>query len=138
MPRIVGVDIPKEKRVEIALTYIFGIGRPLSNKILKISNISPDKRAKDLTEEEVARLSSIIQKEYRVEGDLRRDISANIKRLIDIGSYRGLRHRSGLPVRGQRTKTNARTRKGPRKTVGIVRQTVKKSAPVAGEGAKGK
>ena len=136
MQRIVGVDIPKEKRVEIALTYIFGIGRPLSNKILKISNISPDKRAKDLTEEEVARLSSIIQKEYRVEGDLRRDISANIKRLIDIGTYRGLRHRRGLPVRGQRTKTNARTRKGPRKTVGVVRQKPTKSAAPAGEGAK--
>ena len=122
MPRIVGVDIPKEKRVEIALTYIFGIGRVLSNKILKMANVSPDKRAKDLTEEEVARLSSIIQKDYKVEGDLRRDIAGNVKRLIDIGSYRGLRHRRGLPVRGQRTRTNARTRKGPRKTVGVVRQ----------------
>ena len=129
MPRIVGVDIPKEKRVEIALMYIYGIGRPLSNKVLKIANISPDKRAKDLTEEEVAKISSIIQKDYKVEGDLRRDISANIKRLIDIGSYRGFRHRRGLPVRGQRTKTNARTRKGPRKTVGIVRQ--KAAAPKA-------
>ena len=122
MPRIVGVDIPKEKRVDIALTYIYGIGRPLSNKILKAANVSPDKRAKDLTEEEVARLSSIIQKDYKVEGDLRRDIASNIKRLIDIGAYRGLRHRRGLPVRGQRTRTNARTRKGPRKTVGVVRQ----------------
>ncbi|MFA5145778.1 MAG: 30S ribosomal protein S13 [Candidatus Omnitrophota bacterium] len=122
MPRIVGVDIPKEKRVEIALGYIYGIGRTVSGKILKIANISPDKRAKDLTEEEVARLSSIIQKDYKVEGDLRREVSANIKRLIDVGSYRGLRHRRGLPVRGQRTKTNARTRKGPRKTVGVVRQ----------------
>ena len=112
MPRLVGVDIPKEKRVEIALTYIFGIGRPLSNKILKIANISPDKRAKDLNEEEIARLSSIIQKDYKVEGDLRREISANIKRFIDIGSYRGLRHRRGLPVRGQRTKTNSRTVRG--------------------------
>ena len=129
MPRIVGVDIPKEKRVELSLTYIFGIGRALSNKILKIANISPDKRAKDLTEEEVARLSSIIQKDYKVEGDLRRDISANIKRLIDVGAYRGLRHRRGLPVRGQRTRTNARTRKGPRKTVGIVRQKVERAAP---------
>lgn len=126
MPRIVGVDIPKEKRVEIALTYIFGIGRVLSNKILKMANVSPDKRAKDLTEEEVARLSSIIQKDYKVEGDLRRDIAANIKRLIDVGSYRGLRHRRGLPVRGQRTRTNARTRKGPRKTVGVVRQKVER------------
>ena len=127
MPRIVGVDIPKEKRVEIALGYIYGIGRSLSNKILKIANINPDKRAKDLTEEEIARLSSIIQKDYRVEGDLRRDISANIKRLIDIGAYRGFRHRRGLPVRGQRTRTNARTRKGPRKTVGVVRQKVERT-----------
>ena len=138
MPRIIGVDIPKEKRIEISLMYIYGIGRSLSNKILKVANISPDKRAKDLTEEEVARLSSIIQKDYRVEGDLRRDISANIKRLIDIGTYRGLRHRRGLPVRGQRTKTNARTRKGPRKTVGVVRQKATKAPPTAGEGAKGK
>jgi small subunit ribosomal protein S13 len=122
VPRIVGVDIPKEKRMELALTYIYGIGRTLSNRILKIANVSPDKRAKDLTEEEVARLSSVIQKDYKVEGDLRREIAANIKRLIDIGSYRGLRHRRGLPVRGQRTRTNARTRKGPRKTVGVVRQ----------------
>lgn len=121
MPRIVGVDIPKEKRVELALTYVYGIGRTLSNKVLKIANISPDKRAKDLTEEEVAKLSSIIQKDCKVEGDLRRDVSANIKRLIDIGSYRGFRHRRALPVRGQRTRTNARTRKGPRKTVGIIR-----------------
>ena len=127
MPRIVGVDIPKEKRVEIALTYIFGIGRTLSNKILKVANINPDKRAKDLSEEEVARLSSIIQKDYKVEGDLRRDISANIKRLIDIGTFRGLRHRRGLPVRGQRTRTNARTRKGPRKTVGVVRQKAERT-----------
>jgi small subunit ribosomal protein S13 len=129
VPRIVGVDIPKEKRIELSLTYVYGIGRSVSNKILKVANISPDKRAKDLTEEEVARLSSIIQKEYKVEGDLRRDISANIKRLIDIGAYRGLRHRRGLPVRGQRTRTNARTRKGPRKTVGIVRQKAERAAP---------
>ncbi len=128
MPRLVGVDIPKEKRIELSLTYVYGIGRTLSNKILKVANISPDKRAKDLTEEEVARLSSIIQKEYKVEGDLRREISANIKRLIDVGAYRGLRHRKGLPVRGQRTKTNARTRKGPRKTVGIQRAKAEKPA----------
>ena len=132
MPRLVGVDIPKEKRVEIALTYIYGIGRSLSNKVLKVANINPDKRAKDLTEEEIARLSTIIQKDYRVEGDLRRDISANIKRLIDIGSYRGLRHRRGLPVRGQRTKTNARTRKGPRKTVGVVRQKAERTVTKEG------
>ncbi len=128
MPRLLGIDIPKEKRTEIALTYIFGIGRTLSNKILKIANISPDKRAKDLTEDEVARLATIIQKDYKVEGDLRRDIAANIKRLIDAGTYRGFRHRRGLPVRGQRTKTNARTRKGPRKTVGIQRQKSEKPA----------
>lgn len=134
MPRIVGVDIPKEKRIELSLTYVYGIGRTLSNKILKIANISPDKRAKDLTEEEVAKLSAIIQKDYKVEGDLRREISANIKRLIDIGSYRGFRHRRGLPVRGQRTRTNARTRKGPRKTVGVIRQKAEKAAPKA-EGA---
>ena len=135
MPRIIGVDIPKEKRVELALTYVYGIGRALSNKILKAANISPDKRAKDLTEEEVAKLSSIIQKDYKVEGDLRRDISANIKRLIDIGTYRGFRHRRGLPVRGQRTKTNARTRKGPRKTVGVVRQKAT-ARPVPGAAEK--
>ena len=127
MPRIVGVDIPKEKRMEIALGYIYGIGRTTSNRILKSANISPDKRAKDLTEEEVARLSSILQKDYKVEGDLRREISANIKRLIDIGTYRGLRHRRGLPVRGQRTRTNARTRKGPRKTVGVIRQKAERA-----------
>jgi len=132
MPRLVGVDIPKEKRVEIALMYIYGIGRSLSNKILKIANINPDKRAKDLTEEEVARLSSVIQKDYKVEGDLRREVSANIKRLIDVGSYRGFRHRRGLPVRGQRTRTNARTRKGPRKTVGVVRRKVERTVKDSG------
>ena len=139
MPRIVGVDIPKEKRIDIAWGYIYGLGRSNSAKILKAANVPLEKRAKDLTEEEVAKLSTIIQKDYRVEGDLRRDISANIKRLIDIGTYRGLRHRRGLPVRGQRTKTNARTRKGPRKTVGVVRQQATKAVPPAGgEGAKGK
>lgn len=133
MPRIVGVDIPKEKRVELALTYIYGIGRSLSNKILKVANISPDKRAKDLTEEEVAKVSSIIQKDCKVEGDLRREVTANIKRLIDIGAYRGLRHKRGLPVRGQRTRTNARTRKGPRKTVGVVRQKPERTKIGGGE-----
>lgn len=121
MPRIVGVDIPKEKRIEIALTYIYGIGKTVANKILKKTGVNPDIRAKDLTEEDVSKLSAIIQREYRVEGDLRRTVSGNIKRLIDIGSYRGSRHRKSLPVRGQRTRTNARTRKGPRKTVGVVR-----------------
>jgi small subunit ribosomal protein S13 len=138
VPRIVGVDIPKEKRVEMALTYIYGIGRPLSNRILKIANVSPDKRAKDLTEEEVAKLSSILQKDYKVEGDLRREISANIKRLIDIGTYRGLRHRKGLPVRGQRTRTNARTRKGPRKTVGVIRQKAERTTKDSGATAEKK
>ncbi|MFH1189405.1 MAG: 30S ribosomal protein S13 [Candidatus Omnitrophota bacterium] len=135
MPRILGVDIPKEKRIEIALMYIYGVGRPLSNKILKVANISPDKRAKDLTEEEVAKLATIIQKDYKVEGDLRREVAANIKRLIDIGAYRGFRHRRGLPTRGQRSKTNARTRKGPRKTVGVKRMKAEKPAlkPVAGK-----
>jgi small subunit ribosomal protein S13 len=127
VPRILGVDIPKEKRVEIALGYIYGIGRSTSSRILKSANVSPDKRAKDLTEEEIARLSSILQKDYKVEGDLRREVSANIKRLIDIGTYRGLRHRRGLPVRGQRTRTNARTRKGPRKTVGVIRQKAERA-----------
>lgn len=115
MPRILGVDIPKEKRIEVALTYLYGVGRALSNKILKEANINPDTRAKDLTDEEVSRITSVIQKEYKVEGDLRREISQNVKRLMDIGSFRGLRHRRGLPVRGQRTRTNARTRKGPRR-----------------------
>ena len=125
MARIAGIDLPKEKRIEIALTYIYGVGRPLSNKILKQAGVNPDTRAKDLKEDEVSRIAAIIQKEYKVEGDLRRDISQNIKRLIDIGSYRGLRHRRSLPVRGQRTKTNARTRKGPRKTVGVTRKATK-------------
>jgi len=116
MPRILGVDIPKEKRIEIALTYLYGVGRNLSNKILKEAGISPDKRAKDLNEDEVSYITNTIQKGgYKVEGDLRREISQNIKRLMDIGSWRGMRHKKGLPVRGQRTRTNARTRKGPRR-----------------------
>lgn len=115
MARILGVDIPKEKRIEISLMYLYGIGRSLANKILKEANIKSDVRAKDLTDEEISRITSIIQKEYKVEGDLRRDISQNVKRLMDIGAYRGLRHKRGLPVRGQRTRTNARTRKGPRR-----------------------
>lgn len=117
MARIAGVDIPNEKRVEIALTYIFGIGRTTSNKILEKTGINPDTRAKDLTEAEIAKLREVIEHEYMVEGDLRRDIDMNIKRLIEIGCYRGVRHRKGLPVRGQRSKTNARTRKGKVKTV---------------------
>ncbi len=117
MVRIAGVDIPNEKRVEIGLTYIYGIGRTTSNQILAKTGVNPDTRCKDLTETEVARLREVIDSEYVVEGDLRREIAMNIKRLMDIGSYRGLRHRRGLPVRGQRTRTNARTRRGSRKTV---------------------
>ena len=117
MARISGVDLPKENRVEIGLTYIFGIGRSSSNKILQQTGINPDTRVKDLTEDEVAKLRDVIDKDYEVEGDLRRSVAMDIKRLMEIGSYRGLRHRRGLPVRGQRTKTNARTRKGPRKTM---------------------
>jgi len=116
LARIAGVDIPREKRIEIALTYIYGIGRSLSNKILSEAGISPDKRTNTLTEEEIAKIRDIIERSYKVEGDLRKEVSINIKRLMDIGCYRGLRHRKGLPVRGQRTRTNSRTRKGPRKS----------------------
>lgn len=117
MARIAGVDLPREKRVEIGLTYIFGIGRTRSNEILAKTGVNPDTRIRDLTDDEISKLRDIIEKEYVVEGDLRRDIALNIKRLMEIGCYRGRRHRVGLPVRGQRTKTNARTRKGPKKTV---------------------
>lgn len=117
MARIAGVDLPREKRVEIGLTYIYGIGLATSQKILKECEISPDTRVKDLTEDEAAKLRKIIENELTVEGDLRREVSMNIKRLQEIGCYRGIRHRKGLPVRGQRTKTNARTRKGPKKTM---------------------
>ena len=117
MARIAGVDIPNNKRVEIALTYIYGIGRKSSNDILAKTGIDPDKRAKDLTEDEVAKLRDEIENSYTVEGDLRRDVALNIKRMVEINCYRGVRHRKGLPVRGQRTKTNARTRKGPAKTI---------------------
>lgn len=116
MARIAGVDLPREKRVEIGLTYIYGIGLTSSQKILEASGVSPDTRIKDLTEAEIVKLRDLIEKEYVVEGDLRREVTFNIKRLVDIGSYRGRRHRMGLPVRGQRTKTNARTRKGPSKS----------------------
>jgi len=117
MARISGVDLPNEKRVEIALCYIFGIGRTLSNKILTTCAISPDTRVKNLTDEEVSKIRDTIENGYTIEGDLRREIAMNIKRLTEIGCYRGRRHRMGLPVRGQRTKTNARTRKGPRRSV---------------------
>ena len=117
MARISGVDLPREKRVEIGLTYIYGIGRTSADKILETANVNPDTRVRDLTDDEVRRIAEIINNDYMVEGDLRREIAMNIKRLQDIGCYRGIRHRKGLPVRGQKTKTNARTRKGPRKTV---------------------
>jgi small subunit ribosomal protein S13 len=117
LARIAGVDLPREKRVEIGLTYIFGIGRTKSNEILAKTGVNPDTRVKDLTEEEVIKLREVIDKEYKVEGDLRRETALNIKRLMEINCYRGIRHKKNLPVRGQRTKTNARTRKGPRKLV---------------------
>lgn len=134
MPRILGVDLPKGKRIEISLTYLYGIGRATSNAILKEANVDPNKRAKDLSEEEVSRIGAAIQKSgLKVEGDLRRDIAQNIKRLMEIGSWRGMRHKKGLPVRGQRTRTNARTRKGPRKggMAVIKRAEPAKAAPAA-------
>ena len=117
MARIAGVDLPREKRVEIGLTYIYGIGRTSSNKILAAANVNPDTRVRELTDDEVKRISEVVDRDYMVEGDLKREIALNIKRLQEIGCYRGIRHRKGLPVRGQRTKTNARTRKGPKRTV---------------------
>ena len=122
MARIAGVDLPREKRLEIALTYIFGIGRTTSKKILAESGVSPDTRVRDMTEDEMTRLRDYIERNLRVEGDLRRVVQGNIQRLIEIGSYRGMRHRRGLPVRGQRTRTNARTRKGVKRTVGVRRK----------------
>lgn len=118
MARIAGVDLPREKRIEVALTYIYGIGLPTSQNLLEQTGISPDTRVRDLTDDEANRLRELIDRELRVEGDLRREVSMNIKRLMDIGSYRGLRHRRGLPLRGQRTRTNARTRRGPKRAVG--------------------
>ena len=126
MARIAGVDIPREKRVEIALTYIFGIGLTRSRQMLERTRVSPDTRVKNLTEEEVARLREFIDRNYKVEGDLRREVDMNIKRLIEIGSYRGMRHRRNLPVHGQRTRTNARTRRGPKKTVAGKKKATKK------------
>ena len=117
MARIAGIDLPREKRVEIGLTYIFGIGRKSANDILKMAGVNPDTRVKDLTEDQEAALRDVIDKNYTIEGDLRREVALNIKRLTEIGCYRGIRHRRGLPVRGQKTKTNARTRKGPKKTI---------------------
>lgn len=123
MARIAGVDLPRDKRVEIGLTYIFGIGRVSSNKILTAAKVNPDTRCRDLTDDEVKAISEVIEKDYVVEGDLRREVSLNIKRLQEIGCYRGIRHRKGLPVRGQKTKTNARTRKGPKRTVANKKKT---------------
>jgi small subunit ribosomal protein S13 len=122
MARISGIDIPREKRVEISLTYIYGIGLPTSQKILAQANVNPDTRVRDLTEDQVNRLREIVDRRYKVEGDLRREVALNIKRLQEIGSYRGLRHRRNLPARGQRTKTNARQRRGPKRTVGVRRK----------------
>ena len=122
MARIAGVDLPKEKRVEIGLTYIFGIGLKTSQKILREAGVNPDTRVKDLTEDETSRIREVLAKNYQIEGELRREVALNIKRLSEIGCYRGIRHRRGLPVRGQKTKTNARTRKGPKRTVGAKRK----------------
>ena len=122
MARIAGVDLPREKRIEIGLTYIFGIGRKLASDIIRKTGVDPDTRVKDLSEDDVAKLRDVIDKEYTVEGDLRRNVALDIKRLTEIGCYRGIRHRRGLPVRGQRSKTNARTRKGPRKTIANKKQ----------------
>ena len=119
MARIAGVDLPRDKTVAVGLTYIYGIGQSTSMRILKKAGVNPEKRVKDLKEDEIVTLRETIERDYKVEGDLRKEVSMNIKRLMDIGSYRGLRHRKGLPLRGQRTKTNARTRKGPKKSIGI-------------------
>jgi small subunit ribosomal protein S13 len=127
--RIAGVDLPNEKRIEIALTYIYGIGRTTAQKILSQTGVSPDIRVKNLSDEDTGKLRGIIERELKVEGALRSEMAMNIKRLMDIGAYRGLRHRRSLPVRGQRTKTNARTRKGPKKTAGVRRATPAKAAP---------
>jgi small subunit ribosomal protein S13 len=125
MARIAGVDIPRDKRVEISLTYIYGVGRATARRILRRAEINLDTRVKDLTEQEISRIREVLEGNYIVEGDLRRELSVNIKRLMDIGTYRGLRHRRGLPVRGQRTRTNSRTRKGPRRTVGARKKAKK-------------
>jgi len=127
--RIAGVDLPNDKRIEIALTYVYGIGRATARKILDTAGVSGSIRVKNLTDEDTGKLRSIIEREYKVEGALRSEMAMNVKRLMDIGAYRGLRHRRGLPVRGQRTKTNARTRKGPKKTAGVMKRTVAKPAP---------
>ena len=129
MARIAGVDLPAEKRIEIALTYIFGIGLPTSRRILSLTGVSPDIRVKNISDEDVGKLRTVIEREYKVEGALRGEVAMNVKRLMDIGAYRGLRHRRGLPVRGQRTKTNARTRKGPKKTAGVMKRPTAAAKP---------
>ena len=128
MPRILGVDLPKDKRIHVSLTYLYGVGDKTALDICREAGIEASRRAKDLSEEEVSRIMSVLQKTYRVEGDLRREISQNIKRLMDIGSYRGMRHKKSLPVRGQRTRTNSRTRKGPRRNVGVIKMKAEKAA----------
>jgi len=128
MARILGVEIPDNKKIEISLTYIYGIGKPTAKKILSDTGVSPEKRVKELTDEELSKITNYIQRNFKVEGDLKKEISENIRRLVEINSYRGLRHKRSLPVRGQRTRTNARTRKGPRKTVGIVRDKTARKA----------
>ena len=131
MARIAGIDLPADKRIEVALTYIYGIGHTTARKILTATGVSADVRVKNLSDEDAGKLRGIIERDYKVEGSLRSEMAMNIKRLMDIGAYRGLRHRRGLPVRGQRTKTNARTRKGPKKTAGAVRKPAAKAAPAA-------
>lgn len=129
MARIAGIDLPADKRIEIALTYIYGVGRTTARKILSTAGVSPDIRVKNLSDEDTGKLRNIIEREHKVEGALRSEMAMNVKRLMDIGAYRGLRHRRGLPVRGQRTKTNARTRKGPKKTAGVMKRTVSAAKP---------
>ena len=133
MPRVLGIDIPGRKRLEYSLRYIYGIGPTLAKSVCEKANLDPAKKADDMTDEEIQHLVSVLQNDYNIEGDLRREVSANIRRLISIGSYRGMRHRRGLPVRGQRTKTNARTRKGAKRTVGIIRGKDARSAAKAGK-----
>jgi small subunit ribosomal protein S13 len=129
MARVAGVDLPREKRGEVAVTYIYGVGRPAARQVLQRANVEPNKRVREWTEDETARVRDIIERELKVEGDLRREVSMNVKRLMDIGAYRGIRHRRGLPVRGQRTHTNARTRKGPRRGVMVKKKPVAAAAP---------
>jgi small subunit ribosomal protein S13 len=135
MARVAGVDLPREKRGEVALTYIYGIGRPTAHRVLVEAHVDPDKRVRDWNDDEVSRIRDIIERNLKVEGDLRREISMSIKRLMDIGAYRGIRHRRGLPVRGQRTHTNARTRKGPRRGVMVKKKPAAAPAPAKKAGA---